>query len=52
MRDRQSNTYTSEKNGKKKLVYQFPLYRDGIYSAYGEISFEIPFVIPNFIRTN
>jgi PAS domain-containing protein len=50
MRDRRSNTSTSEKNGIRRLVYQFPLYDNGGYSGYGEISFEIPIVIPNFIR--
>ncbi len=51
MRERRSNTYTSEKNGTKRLVYQFPLFDGGAYSGYGEISFEIPFTIPNFVRT-
>jgi PAS domain-containing protein len=50
MRDRRSNTYTSEKNGIRRLVYQFPLFEGGSYSGYGEISFEISFAIPNFVR--
>jgi hypothetical protein len=50
MRERRSNTYTSEKNGTKRLVYQFPLFEGGEYSGYGEITFEIPFAIPNFVR--
>jgi hypothetical protein len=50
MRERRSNTYTSEKNGAKRLVYQFPLFDGGAYSGYGEISFEVPFHIPNLIR--
>jgi hypothetical protein len=51
MRGRLTNTYTSEKNGTKRLVYQFPCYQDGTYAGYGEISFEVPFAIPNFLRT-
>ena len=50
MRDRQSNIYTSEENGTKRLLYQFPIYRDGSYSGYGEISFEVPIQIPNILR--
>ena len=51
MRDRLTNTYTSEKNGTKRLVYQFPLYQNGTYSGYGEISFEVPLAIPNFLHS-
>jgi hypothetical protein len=50
MRDRKTNIYTSEKNGVKRLIYQFPWYQDGEYAGYGEISFEVPLTIPNFVR--
>jgi PAS domain-containing protein len=50
IRERRFNTYTSEKNGTKRLVYQFPFFEGDAYSGYGEISFEVPLDIPNFIR--
>ena len=46
----QKNVYTIEKNGKKKLIYQTPWYKDGIYSGFVELSFEIPLEMPHFVR--
>ena len=46
----QKNVYTIEKNGKKKLIYQTPWYKDGIYSGFVELSIEIPFEMPHFVR--
>ena len=46
----QKNVYTIEKNGKKKLIYQTPWYKDGVYSGFVELSIEIPFEMPHFIR--
>ena len=46
----QKNVYTIEKNGKKKLIYQTPWHKDGIYSGFVELSFEIPLEMPHFIR--
>lgn len=48
---RQQNTYSIEKNGIKKLIYQSPWYRDGEYAGFVEVSLEIPFVMPHFIRS-
>lgn len=45
-----TNIYTIEKNGKKKLIYQAPWYKDGIYAGFVELSLEIPFEIPHFLR--
>jgi transcriptional regulator with PAS, ATPase and Fis domain len=45
-----SNFYTIEKKGKKKLVGQVPYYKDGKFEGIIEISFEIPFEMPHFIR--
>jgi len=45
-----SNVYTIEKNGIKKLIYQSPWYRDGKFSGLVELSLEIPFEMPHFIR--
>lgn len=46
----QTNVYSIEKNGKKKLIYQTPTYRDGKYAGFIELSLEIPKEIPHFIR--
>jgi transcriptional regulator with PAS, ATPase and Fis domain len=48
---RATNTYTIEKNGIKKLIYQSPWYRDGEYAGFVELSIEIPFELPHFVRS-
>jgi hypothetical protein len=48
---RQLNVYTIEKNGIKKLIYQSPWYRNGEYAGFLEISVEIPFELPHFVRS-
>jgi transcriptional regulator with PAS, ATPase and Fis domain len=48
---RATNTYTIEKNGIKKLIYQSPWYRDGQYAGFVELSIEIPFELPHFVRS-
>ena len=45
-----TNVYTIEKNGVKKLIYQSPWIENGQYKGYVEISLEIPFDMPHFIR--
>jgi transcriptional regulator with PAS, ATPase and Fis domain len=50
LRDRTVNVYTIEKNGVKKLIYQAPWFADGEYAGFVELSMEIPFDLPNFIR--
>ena len=47
---RQSNVYTIEKNGLKKLIYQSPWYQNGAYAGFIELSLEIPFELPHFVR--
>ncbi len=47
----EKNVYTIEKNGIKKLIYQSPWYRDGEYAGFVELSLEIPFEMPHFIRS-
>jgi transcriptional regulator with PAS, ATPase and Fis domain len=44
------NAYTIEKNGVKKLVYQFPWYEDDEFGGYVEFSIELPDNLPHFIR--
>lgn len=48
---RQANKYTIEKNGIKKLIYQSPWYQDGQYAGFVELSLEIPFEMPHFVRS-
>ena len=45
-----SNAYTIEKNGVKKLIYQFACQKDGKPAGLVELSIEIPFDMPHFIR--
>ena len=47
---REKNVYTIEKKGKKKLIYQAPWYHDGVFGGLVELSLEIPFEMPHFIR--
>jgi transcriptional regulator with PAS, ATPase and Fis domain len=44
------NVYTIEKNGVKKLIYQSPIYENGIYAGFVELSLEIPIEMPHFKR--
>jgi 8-oxo-dGTP pyrophosphatase MutT (NUDIX family) len=50
MTGRKTNAYTVEKNGVKKLIYQAPWTRDGKYAGFVELSLEIPFEMPHFVR--
>ena len=45
-----TNSYTIEKNGIKKLIYQAPWYDGGEYGGFVEISMEISFQMPHYIR--
>lgn len=47
---RQRNVYTIEKNGVKKLIYQSPWYQNGAYAGFIELSLEVPFELPHFVR--
>jgi transcriptional regulator with PAS, ATPase and Fis domain len=46
----EKNVYTIEKKEKKKLIYQAPWYHDGAFGGLVELSLEIPFEMPHFIR--
>jgi len=46
----ETNSYTIEKNGVKKLIYQTPWYEDGKCAGLVELSLEIPFDMPHFVR--
>ncbi|HOZ29331.1 MAG TPA: PAS domain-containing protein [Bacteroidales bacterium] len=45
-----TNAYTIEKNGLKKMIYQCPWYKDDKIAGLVEISLVIPFEIDHFIR--
>lgn len=45
-----ANSYTIEKNGVKKLVYQTPWYQDGEYAGLVELSMVIPIEMPHYVR--
>ena len=49
MMGRKKNVYTIKKEV-KKLIYQTPWYADGQYAGFVELSVEIPFDMPHFIR--
>jgi transcriptional regulator with PAS, ATPase and Fis domain len=50
MDERRTNVYTIRKNGKKKLIYQAPWFKDGAYAGFVELSLEIPWDMPHFNR--
>ncbi|HEY3389510.1 MAG TPA: hypothetical protein VGK38_08075 [Prolixibacteraceae bacterium] len=45
-----TNTYTIEKAGIKKIIHQSPLYENGVFSGLVELSFELPYSMPHFVR--
>ena len=50
METQETNVYTIEKRGVKKLIYQAPWYRDGQYAGFVELAVEIPTTLPHFVR--
>jgi len=46
----ETNVYTIEKNGIKKMIYQTPWYEFGKCMGLVELSFEIPFEMSHFVR--
>ena len=50
MDERRTNVYTIQKSGKKKLIYQAPWFKDGVYAGFVELSLEIPPDMPHFNR--
>ena len=51
LQEQATNVYTIEKNGVKKLIYQAPWYREGMCAGLVELSLEIPFELPHFVRS-
>jgi transcriptional regulator with PAS, ATPase and Fis domain len=50
MDNRRTNVYTIEKAGVKKLIYQAPWFKGRKYAGVVELSVEIPFDLPHFVR--
>ena len=50
MEQRQASTYTTEKNGRRKLIHQAPWYRGGQYAGFVEMVLPLPDAMPHFIR--
>jgi len=48
--EQRGNAYTIEKNGRKKLIYQVPWYRDGEFAGLVEFSLPLPDDMPHFLR--
>ncbi len=46
-----TNAYTIEKEGIKKMIYQTPWYESGKVAGLLELSLEIPFEMPHFVRS-
>jgi transcriptional regulator with PAS, ATPase and Fis domain len=51
LRTQRLNSYTIEKKGVKKLIYQSPWYENGHFAGFVELSLPVPFDMPHFIRT-
>ncbi len=45
------NVYTIEKKGVKKFIYQAPWRKAGAIAGLVELSMEIPFDLPHFVRS-
>jgi hypothetical protein len=46
----ESNVYTIERRGMKRIIHQSPWFRDGEFRGIIELSLGIPDEIPHFIR--
>jgi predicted RNA methylase len=46
----QTNIYTIEKKGVRKIIRQSPWVKDGVFSGIVEISFEIPEQMAHHVR--
>ncbi len=46
----ETNAYTIEKNGVRKLIFQAPWFRGGERAGLVELALEIPAELPHFVR--
>jgi hypothetical protein len=51
LRTGETNVYTIEKDGVKKLIYQAPWFEGGEYRGIVELSLPVPFEVPHFVRS-
>lgn len=51
MEHEEKHVYTIEKKGKKKLIYQVPWYKNGVYMGFAELSMVIPFEMDHKVRS-
>ena len=47
-----THCYTIEKDGRKKMIYQGPWFDQGRLAGLVELTFDIPFDLPHFLRPN
>ena len=50
MTTHRKNVYTIEKHGRKKIIYQTPWMDGDVFKGIVELSLEIPFEMPHYIR--
>lgn len=50
LRSGAANVYTIEKGGIKKLIYQSPWFKNGVFAGIVELSLPIPTEMPHFVR--
>lgn len=50
LRNPRVNSYTIDKGGIRKLIYQAPVYENGEFAGLVELSLPIPVEMPHFVR--
>ncbi len=45
-----ANVYTIEKAGRRKMIYQAPVYENGEFRGLVELSLPLPDEVPHFVR--
>ncbi len=49
-KEQKPNHYTISKNGVRKIIHQVPLFQDGKFAGFVEMSMQIPDEMPHFKR--
>lgn len=49
-KSQKANHYTISKKGQKKIIHQIPLFKEGAFRGFAEISIPIPDHLPHFDR--
>lgn len=50
LKSHKSNVYTIEKCGVRKLVYQAPWFKNGVFAGLVELVLDLPQDLPHFVR--